>query len=405
MLKDTYTALLKQDKTSGIIKIPFIMLQLTAGKILMKYGKRTKKHKKIIIFTNLYYTGNTRAVYERMLERTDLKDRYDVYWMTSNIKEYIKMKRDGLPVIYKHGLIGVRIYRDADLWVLAHLGRANLPIIMHNKYRELKKIQLGHGVGPKATKGVNREYDLFDATCLSSEFIRNRHITLWNAPPEKLFVTGFARLDLLLKYLNKPKSQLLKQLRLPQHYKKVILYAPTYDLGIWPWGDPVIGLGKLAKFLDVHKSLLLVRPHPYSQYDMKQIKKLVKLHDNIVMVPMSKYPDTQLLLAVTDLLITDWSSIYTDFLITKRPIIFIEVNKKYFLKERGESEVPPELRPGIRVKNEREFYSALEMVLNGNYVLNSEFYEKCLWLIHGRPDGHYSDRVIKVIEKVLKDDL
>ena len=118
---------------------------------------------------------------------------------------------------------------------------------------------------------------------------------------------------------------------------------------------------------------------------------------------MSKEPDTMKLLAITDILITDWSSIYTDFLLTKRSIIFLETNKEYFTKIRGKSEVPPEYRAGEIVHNNDEFYEILNMVLKeGNRYKEKQ--EELLKIIHGNVDGKASERVVRVIEKLLKNE-
>ena len=117
--------LIKSEFIEDIFKMFFISLQILAYKAF--HPKPIKKSKKIIIFTNLYYTGNPRAVYERMLERKDTRKKYDVYWMTSNIKEFLKLHREGKPVLYKHGLLSIKTYLAADLWVLAHIGAMNLP--------------------------------------------------------------------------------------------------------------------------------------------------------------------------------------------------------------------------------------------------------------------------------------
>ncbi len=382
---------------NNIVKIPCIALQLTVGRLL----KGIKSNKKIIIFTNLYYNGNPRAVYERFLEHPELLEKYDVYWMTSNIKEFFRLRREKKPVLYKHGLLSVKIYKAADLWVLAHNGPMNLPRIMQDTYEKERKIQLGHGVGPKATKGEGREYKLYEAYCLSSEYIRERHINLWNAPPERLYATGFPRMDTLLRYLKMNRKSLLEDLRIPSSYEKIILYAPTFDLGLWPWGDPYEGIDRLAEFLEKREALLLLRPHPYADYNRRSLRRVVRKHRNLMLIPMSKYPDTQKILAITDVLITDWSSIYTDFLATGRPIVFIEVNEKFFLEERGKPEVPPEMRPGVRVRNEEEFYQNLSKVIEEKYIPDSDFYKQCLHLIHGEVDGRSSDRVIEVIENIL----
>ncbi len=399
--KSAFSLLSRGDLSENIEKMPAIVLQKTLGRMVIRFCKLPKK-KKIIIFTNLYYTGNTRAVYERMLERSDTRKRYDIYWMATNPKTYRKLKKDAYPVLYKHSVRDIKFYKYADLWVLAHRGRSNLPAVIQDSYETVKKIQLEHGVGPKATRGKDREYHLDEALCLSSEFIRERHIKMWKAPPEKLFATGFARMDLSLKYASMSREEILKKLGFPEKYRKIVLFAPTFDLGIWPWENPMKGLHHLSEYLKKKNTALFLRPHPYADYSRKEMKKFIKTHDNVFFTPMSKYPDTQLLLAATDVLITDWSSTYTDFLVTRRPIIFLEVNRDFFIKQRGKPEVPPELRPGIIVRKEEELYPALEKAIDENYIPDREFYEKCLYLIHGNPDGHYSDNVIKIIEKVLE---
>jgi len=116
---------------------------------------------------------------------------------------------------------------------------------------------------------------------------------------------------------------------------------------------------------------------------------------------MLKEPDTMKLLAVADILVTDWSSIYTDYFLTKRPIIYLEINKDFYTKERGKPEVPPEYRAGEIVRNNEEFYEVLEIILEkGNRFKKEQ--EKLLNIIHGNVDGKASERVAKVIEDLLK---
>ena len=115
---------------------------------------------------------------------------------------------------------------------------------------------------------------------------------------------------------------------------------------------------------------------------------------------MLKEPDTMKLLAITDILVTDWSSIYADFFLTKRPIIYLEANREYFIAFRGKPEVPPEFRAGEITHNTEEFYDALELVLKKGNRFEEE-QEKLLKIIHGTVDGKSSERVVEVIEKLL----
>ncbi len=149
-------------------------------------------------------------------------------------------------------------------------------------------------------------------------------------------------------------------------------------------------------------AFLIFRPHPYTYYDRKKLRKILKKHRNVSFSDMKIHPDTMLLLAVSDLLITDWSSIYTDFLVTRRPIIFMEHRTDLFTNSRGKSLVPPEMRPGIIAKGEEDFFNALAAVLKGKYKIDEDFYDDCLRTIHGNTDGKAAERVIEVIDALIK---
>lgn len=90
-----------------------------------------------------------------------------------------------------------------NVWIVAQVGRDKIPFLPHKNY---KLIQLFHGCGPKGILHTEKDLDIYDAWCVPSNFIKQRYIELWEAPPEKIYATGYARMDLLLKYLKLPKK-------------------------------------------------------------------------------------------------------------------------------------------------------------------------------------------------------
>ncbi|WP_162007682.1 CDP-glycerol glycerophosphotransferase family protein [Aciduliprofundum sp. MAR08-339] len=388
---------------SYVFKILLISLQFISSKIAAS-SPISKKDKKIVIFTNLYYTGNPRAVYERMLEDSKLRKKYEIYWMAPQLSTFFELRKKKLPVLYKHGLLSVKKYMNADLWVLAHKGAWNVPFFLQSKYKSLPKLQLWHGVGPKGIHNTQEDYKIHKGWCVPSEFVKMRHIKIWNAPPNKLYVTGEAKIDHLLYLLNLPRSKLVSQIKTkvkvnPEY--KFILYAPTYDVKVWPWGNVKKGIDEFCEILSEKNAYLLLRLHPYYK-PSEELKKIIRKCRNIIDVSMSKCPDTMLVLAVSDILITDWSSIYTDFTVSQRPIIFLNVKPNYYTEQRGESLIPPHMRPGIIVNSKEELFDALRNIFDNKWSSDKKLeILQFIKLVHGKVDGEASRRVIEVIEKII----
>jgi len=117
-------------------------------------------------------------------------------------------------------------------------------------------VQLWHGIGPKGGIFPKKDIETYDAWCVASEYIRKRYIELKHMPPGKLFVTGFARMDTLYEYLKVPRGALLDEIGIKDG-KKIILYAPTFDVGLWPWGDTYKEFEKLCKFCKENNLILI----------------------------------------------------------------------------------------------------------------------------------------------------
>lgn len=376
----------------GVLFAPFIMVKASffflSVTILSKFIKKSD-NKIYIGFTAMYYDGNPRAVFEH-LNKQDNK--FECYWIARNKISYKQAKEHG-SAVELFSFKSISYFLKTNVFVTADVVSI-FSFIPREKY---KIIQLWHGVGPKGIP--TEDYEKIDARCVTSEYTKQRHKELWHAPEEKIYVTGFARMDFLYNYLKMPPKKLLKEVGL-KNDRKIILYAPTFDVGLWPWGDAYDEFETLCSFCKENDLILILRLHPFAKVKRGKLKKILKKYEYVYWLNMSKEPDTMKLLAISDILVTDWSSIYTDYFLTKRSIIYLEVNKEYFTKIRGKPEIPPELRDGEIVHNNEEFYEALTTVLkSGNKFKNEQ--EKLLKIIHGDVDGNSSGRVVEVIEKLL----
>ena len=139
--------------------------------------------------------------------------------------------------------------------------------------------------------------------------------------------TGYPRQDLMLNYSDAEKKRLKKRLNIKEG-SKVVLYAPTWR-GLH--SGAVFNTSKLVddiqKIKSVSGSSFLFRGH----HMVEDLLVDVRIKDSIVPSDI----DTNSLLSIVDILITDYSSIAFDFMALQRPIIYYAYDIDEYKKERG----------------------------------------------------------------------
>src|SRR5699024_7427363 len=126
---------------------------------------------------------------------------------------------------------------------------------------------------------------------------------------------GYPRIDVTLNASDDLKQQIVSKLGLDTS-KKVVLYAPTWRGSTK--SDNKFDSTKLINDLKMLAELdanVVFRGHTISNSLLKE----VKLPENII-VPAPEI-QTNELLNVVDVLISDYSSVFFDFLVTERPVI------------------------------------------------------------------------------------
>lgn len=175
--------------------------------------------------------------------------------------------------------------------------------------------------------------------------------------------SGYPRNDLLIdvKYDKLLKNRLKEQLEIPVD-KRVVLYAPTwresdskganqYSFSIdFPFSDFTSIYGE--------DSILLVRMH----YLVAENLDFSKWPKSVVLDVSTGYDMSQLL-AVSDILITDYSSCLFDFSLTNKPMIFYIPDKDYYETQLRGFYFPIESTlPGPIVETKHALLSALSYI-------------------------------------------
>ncbi len=218
---------------------------------------------------------------------------------------------------------------------------------------------------------------------------------------ESVIVAGHPRNDIFFKkikncFTEKEWKTYLDLLKIKEKKpeKKFLIYMPTYrDTNKSFSAD--IDFEKLNKLLSFCNGFLLIKPHPFVEIknEYNNFEKIIILDPAIDIYP---------LLPLTDILITDYSSIYFDFLLLDKPIIFFPYDfDKYITKDREFYFDYNKFTPGPKAYKFQELLCWIEYFLKGNDEFKKER-EKLRDICFMYKDGNSSERVFKFIINLRK---
>ena len=156
---------------------------------------------------------------------------------------------------------------------------------------------------------------------------------------DKFYICGYSRNDCLLK--NERENVIrnwLKSIGIELKDAKFIVYAPTVNEEPSLFEKYFFGFddkGELEKFLEEQNIYILYKPHPLERY-----KGEFKTN-RVIEYPRSKEFSLYDLLSFSDALITNYSSVVYDYLITGKPVIYNYANLEEYMNIRGLAYEPP----------------------------------------------------------------
>ena len=265
-----------------------------------------------------------------------------------------------------------------------------------------EKIQMWHGV---PLKRLNRLFGItYDWMISTSDYVNES--SLKDVIDAKNYINlGYPRNDLLLKdhsvrdlvlcdreLYNRAKDAFIK------NKQKVIVYMPTHresatSIGKAPSPLMPLDFESLNTFCSENNFLMVVKLHPFvmqfqANFSPPEGYSNVYFH--------SAQGDIYPLLKYTDLLITDYSSIYFDFLLLDRPIVFFDYDFDEYSSNMGGFVYDyEENAPGLKVKTQKDLQDAVELSLNENQIFSEER-KQALDRFHTHQDEHSSKRILNL---------
>ena len=380
-------------------------------------GFNKKIDEKTIVFScfnGKSYTCSPKAIYEYMLTDEKYKD-YKFIWFFNDVKKYEFLNKNAnTKVVLNKSKEYTKYLQTAKYWIF------NFKIADYIKpKKEQVFLQCWHGTPLKrlgcdlthfdnqlnTSKEMKKRYKIeaekFSYFISPSKYCTEKFTSAWNLKEigkENIIIEkGYPRNDFLFKY-TKEDVKRIKQKILGENItdKKIILYAPTYRANQHKSGVGYV-YKEEADFTKMRKKLgkdyiILFRPHYFvaNAFDFEKYKGFV--------YNVSDIDDINELYIISDILITDYSSVFFDYANLKRPMIFYMYDLEYYRDESNGFyfDVEKEL-PGKIVKTDDDLINEILRVTKD--FKYDERYKKFNDTYNYLDDGNASKRVI---EEVIK---
>lgn len=373
-------------------------------------------NKRLIVFeSDGDLTDNSYALYEYMRIHNYL-DRYKVVWMVHDVSRAKKMQThrpDLFPnTIFANKDIGkINIKRSFYLatckWFI--YDHSNL-VSNYCRRRGQNVVFISHGFGVKAGKGIQPVRNNFDINIVLGEIPAENASKDWGGTVSQTRQWGYPRNDYLFVDNNDVKKVLNDKWAFDK-YRKVILWMPTFRKTVaygaplsedyiqnetgMPLFQTMAELKALDEFLSRLDVLVVLKLHPLQA----NLKVFSYNYQNIIVLRNENLQDMQLqlyqMVRYTDALITDYSSISTDYMLLDKPIIYILDDYEEYKKARGLSpENALDLLSGYHVVNIDGFETAISEIVCGIDRFQEER-KKLIPQLHKYIDGNACERIIR----------
>ena len=359
------------------------------------------KKQKIIFTSSPSYTDNSRAVFEKAYER--YTDSFQMAWLLEDDTS-VEEKRD---VVYvnRHSLKGFwhfctskYIICTHGLYLNAFVKRQYVFNLWHGM--PIKKIQ---HIFPKDMKDVANRHFRSEAILATSDYMGKIMKYCFACGDEKIRITGLPRNDYLFmpeRFRGIPKDA------------RVIAWLPTYrnsnswDEGkSYEYGVPLLDDASICRMNEVCKNsnvYIVLKMHP-----LQLSQKKIDSYSNILLLSPEMYDKDKLFyqyLGGADALLTDYSSVYIDYLEIDRPIGFVLDDMNDYATDRGfVFDNITDYMPGSLIYSIEDLIAFIKEIGKGidSTKQKRDMIGKLLNVFH---DGESTERFLRVLGEYLDAD-
>ncbi|MGF1889746.1 CDP-glycerol glycerophosphotransferase family protein [Photobacterium profundum] len=322
----------------------YVVVNLAQLIFLIKYRSHKVDSKKIVFecFQGRNVSDSPLSLYKELINtRKDLSFVWVLNSVEHGLYDQLSNNSNTTVVIYNTAEYDIE-YATAGYWIT----NCRLPFRLFKKKNQ-KYIQCWHGT-PLKKLGLDIEVGAYSTTSMAgmrfsygvdssrydyflspSKYASEKFCSSFNIPTKSIIELGYPRNDSLINDMgNTSKIDRVKAKLNINESKTVVLYAPTwrdkqYSIlnNNYYFDNPLENDDFIEQFDD--SFVFLFRGHYFTESD-KQSRRFIDV---------SSYNDINDLFLISDILITDYSSVFFDFALLNRPIYFYMYDREHYEKE------------------------------------------------------------------------
>lgn len=349
---------------------------------------------RILIYCNLSLRDNNKAIYDYLIAN-GYNEKYKIVVSTSDYKQY----RNNCPknVSFVNPVKAILNFFVSQ-YVFYCIGK--IPI---KPGKGQKVIFMGHGMPMKAgsegqLKGYKSNNIHYTHLMVTGKVFIPMQSRIYSCPENMFFVCGNPKCDVM--YLPNPHYDF-------GDYEKIIFWAPTFRKSTsMNMNDslkeesilPMVSnddFQKLDTYLKSLKVKIVVKLHPEQDLSKYNIVKM----DNFILLShqdfLKKGMDIYRFMKQCDAMISDYSSIYYDFMLLDRPVGFTEDDLNDYAGKRGFSVDVDKFRPGHKMRNLDDLFKFIKDLAENkdDYKLERQ---QLNTLVNEDMEGNFCQKVLKI---------
>lgn len=361
------------------------------------------------VFDGRNYTCSPKAIYEKMITMDEFEN-YKFIWAFNDPSKHEVIKDKRLKIVKTKTSDYYKYISMSKYWIVNSIMDESITKKKNQVYVQcwhgtpLKRLRYDievNGAVLNTVEEIRKRNDMdakkFDYFISPSKYCTEKFTSAFNlvalGKKDIIIEEGYPRNDSLFNKNKKDIDKIKEKLGIPKN-KKVICYLPTFrdnqhTSGVGYTYDLAIDFDSLKKKFS-KDYVILFRPHYFiaNKIDLSKYKGFV--------YNVASYDEINDIYLVSDLLITDYSSVFFDYANLKRPVLFYMYDFDDYKNNLRDFYISLDELPGPIVKTQEELEECISNV-DKSVTKFKDTYQKFNDKYNYLDDGNASERVIKKI--------